>query len=134
MSRFALMLGLLTLTAAAGAYAVDDSFDVNASPAEVRRAMNDLGAAGLMSFPGPVCLKSLLVSGGVDHTGRMYYSAGYGLLGTPEGQLYQNADGSTHVEIHATVVSDELHRTVMGTPEEMARKITAQVVTNRRGS
>ncbi|MCB0418933.1 MAG: hypothetical protein H6617_07915 [Bdellovibrionaceae bacterium] len=133
MSRLPTIFALVLLFTCIGALAVNDSFDVDASPDEVRRAMNQLGAAGLMRIPGPLCLKSFLVSGGVSETGRVFFSAGNGLLGTATGQLYQNADGTTHVQIEASVVSDGLHRTVMGTPDDLARKILRQVEANRRG-
>lgn len=128
-------LQILLLTAlffAAQSPAIDDSFSVEASPAEVRTAMNQLGGAALMAVPGPHCIKSVLVQGGVDTAGGIYYTAGGGLLGTATGQLHDNGDGTTRVEITAEVISDTLHRTVMGSPEALAEKITRQIAANRR--
>ncbi len=119
------------LILSATAYAADDSFFVSASPAEVRQAMNQLGADGLMQVPGPRCLKSVLVQGGVDSRGRVRYTAGGGLLGQATGQL-REVDGGTEVQITANVVSPGLHRLVMGTPQDIAAKIDRQVRENRR--
>ncbi len=113
-------------------FAIDDSFFVPGSPEEVRNAMNQLGPAGLMNIPGPTCVKSILVEGDVDSDGNVRYQAARGMLGTATGQL-RPVDGGTEVRIRAKVISDALHRAVMGSPEAMAEKITRRVEANRRG-
>lgn len=122
---------LWVLILSATAFAADDTFFVPASPEEVRRAMNQLGADGLMQVPGPRCLKSILVQGGVDSRGRVRYTAGGGFLGEATGQL-REVDGGTEVQITAKVVSPELHRLVMGSPQDLAAKVDRQVRENRR--
>lgn len=132
MSRLLLtILALLAAFSSAPLIAGNDSFFVPGTPEEVREAMNQLGGGGILNFPGPPCLKALLATGGVDEEGKVYYQAGGGLLGVARGQLHP-VPGGTRVELNSDVLSEQLHRTAVGTPEAIARKVIHQIQQNRR--